>query len=104
MNELESLLHTLVAESMDEAGKYIESKGRLIQRPIQARIAPVLAQVEADRKKHELQARIHELQGVISWNVDAKTNLKVVSTITATERIAELKQELESYEYRHQSS
>ena len=50
---------------------------------------------EFNGKKRELEARIHELQGIISWNVDAKTNLKVVSTITAMERIAELKLELE---------
>ena len=47
--------------------------------------------------KQIAKARIHELQGVLSWNIDAKTNLKVASTITVYQRIAELSATLKEH-------
>lgn len=97
--ELREQIHKLFGDYQADVGGYHSCyDGKWID--MTNEVCAVADFIIADRKKHELQARIHELQGVISWNVDAKTNLKVVSTITAMERVAELKQELESYGHR----
>lgn len=101
-DELRKALYKLIDDVSVETESYIESKGRLIRRPMEARIKPILDLVATDRKKHELQASYSQLLDAYIGLQNAGRELDLIAQAkrdrvvhAIQDRLLELKQELE---------